>query len=1107
MSEYRQFRGKADLGLRGMLRRRSPVSQRPSCNASRAERLEARRLLSVTLPDDVNSVPAIAQDLGWFTDLNGTLLFVHNDGFHGAELYRSNGSAATTSMIRDINPAYAAGSNPLFLANVRGTVYFNANDGQHGQELWKSDGTPGGTAMVKDLVLGFNGSNPFDSTAGPGNTMLFLTNATGARKLWATDGASGGTQSLGFIDETNGRRLEGDVGMGDTLYYFVWNGNGGREVWSFDGLSDGPQLITTIDHSSFSDFHVVNQQTIVFTDSNARALWKSDGTSRGTSLVGYFPGSPTIDDVAGSSVFLTADDGSGTLKLWGWTGGTSPPQVIDGVLVSGNTAALNGLLYFRGRDGGFWSSDGTTAGTHSIPGFGSSPGATFGSPVSVWTAGDRIYFPVVDPTSGIAGVYSTDGSTAGTSLVKAFGSFNGFTPGGFTRSGDLIYFGAGDAQTGNELWVTDGSPQNTHLVKDIYPATNASNPSLIGVLKDRLYYFANDGTHGSEPWSTDGNSGGASLLKDLNPGTAAGTLTLGTLTRGQATSNYLFFSAYDGSASPRYQLWRTDGTADGTIKLTSFNLGGVTSFGVLNDTLYFTAQSPGLWTSDGTALGTQLISGTSAITSIAATMDGVFYCVGKDTTYGSELWRSDGTTGGTYRLTDLNPGAANAFPTGITAVGHSLLFFADSDSTFTNDLYAYTVNGGVKLVKKISAGNDYGRGALAVVGNNLFFPAYGNSSAGDLWVSDGTDAGTHIVGNAGTAPEQIFAVNGVVVFKSGSQLYRSDGTSPGTFSLGNMVPSPTAQANLANFCLLGNYAYFAATRNGVESIWRTDGTVAGTTMIADKSANVSFNPAQFATLGGNFFFNGDDQLKGQELWEYSETEPPLAAVPQPTPPNAASQLRLQFNRPLADDFPRIAFDMRQLLSNGGTTQISSTKIAGSIDPAAGALVLTFPGFPNGLLTNGNYRITFPAGYVHDASGNPLAGDFTVNFYALAGDANGDRNVGFADLVVVAQHYGTQTAGLNANGDFNGDGAVDFADLVVLAQNYGSALVAPTPSLAVAESAASISASEDPATVTKHAASVDKRAVSNAGARIAPIRHTKLRRPWITSRRPHEALTI
>src|SRR5690242_18534368 len=61
------------------------------------EGLEARRLLSVTLPDDVNSVAAIAQNLGWFTDLNGTLLFVHNDGFHGPELYRSNGDAATTT--------------------------------------------------------------------------------------------------------------------------------------------------------------------------------------------------------------------------------------------------------------------------------------------------------------------------------------------------------------------------------------------------------------------------------------------------------------------------------------------------------------------------------------------------------------------------------------------------------------------------------------------------------------------------------------------------------------------------------------------------------------------------------------------------------------------------------------------------------------------------------------------------------------------------------------------------------------------------------------------------------------------------------------------------
>jgi hypothetical protein len=71
-------------------------------------------------------------------------------------------------------------------------------------------------------------------------------------------------------------------------------------------------------------------------------------------------------------------------------------------------------------------------------------------------------------------------------------------------------------------------------------------------------------------------------------------------------------------------------------------------------------------------------------------------------------------------------------------------------------------------------------------------------------------------------------------------------------------------------------------------------------------------------------------------------------------------------------------------------------------------------------------------------------------YALAGDANLDKTVGFADLVTVAQNYGQST---NANwdqGDFNFDGAVGFADLVIIAQNYGRTLapiISPPPAAA------------------------------------------------------------
>ncbi|NIP52547.1 MAG: hypothetical protein GWN61_15505, partial [candidate division Zixibacteria bacterium] len=53
-------------------------------------------------------------------------------------------------------------SYPSSLINVNGTLFFAASDGIHGYELWKSDGTAAGTVMVKDI--------------NPGNQMAVLSN-------------------------------------------------------------------------------------------------------------------------------------------------------------------------------------------------------------------------------------------------------------------------------------------------------------------------------------------------------------------------------------------------------------------------------------------------------------------------------------------------------------------------------------------------------------------------------------------------------------------------------------------------------------------------------------------------------------------------------------------------------------------------------------------------------------------------------------------------------------------------------------------------------------------------------------------------------------------
>jgi hypothetical protein len=98
----------------------------------------------------------------------------------------------------------------------------------------------------------------------------------------------------------------------------------------------------------------------------------------------------------------------------------------------------------------------------------------------------------------------------------------------------------------------------------------------------------------------------------------------------------------------------------------------------------------------------------------------------------------------------------------------------------------------------------------------------------------------------------------------------------------------------------------------------------------------------------------------------------------------------------------------------------------------------------GALPDGNYRATLPAGSVVDAAGNPLAADYALDFYVLAGDATRDRVVNFDDLLVLAKNYNKPGVGF-AGGDFDGSGTVNFDDLLILAKSYNRTLAAlPAP---------------------------------------------------------------
>jgi ELWxxDGT repeat protein len=164
--------------------------------------------------DDVSVVVGLGGGIG---------LFAANDGTNGRELWKTDGSEGNTQLVLDANPGAGSGVASFTKSNavVAGTLlYFNADDGIHGVELWKSDGTGAGTAMVKDICPGTCSSNPTSLVASGTKVYFRASNPYVGDEVWVSDGTGAGTALTGDLEPGNGGSSPASLAKSGNLVYF-----------------------------------------------------------------------------------------------------------------------------------------------------------------------------------------------------------------------------------------------------------------------------------------------------------------------------------------------------------------------------------------------------------------------------------------------------------------------------------------------------------------------------------------------------------------------------------------------------------------------------------------------------------------------------------------------------------------------------------------------------------------------------------------------------------------------------------------------------------------------------------------------------------------------
>jgi ELWxxDGT repeat protein len=468
--------------------------------------------------------------------------------YFGDQLWVTDGTAAGTLALADRPVTFFDYNSPPPIFPAGDRVFFPALTLQGETEIWSTDGTQAGTGRLASLD---RGASSFPQELTPfKDGVLFLTCSDDVGEPWYSDGTPQGTVALPGITFCQSPDTSDTapplLRLGDVAFFMAFSADFAEGFWRTDGTPAGTFPLFMPGADEFLGEAALLGGKLFFTtttDTETR-FWASDGTAAGTARLYSLPLRNVFGlTPVGDRLTFQGDDDQGT-HFWITDGSAAGTQIFPGV--NGPPfVPLAGAFYSISSDS-LTRTDLTPAGTQTVFPNDSTPTQLFNFRAFA-SLGGALYFVA---QSGIEfdglpdpfALYRSDGTVRGTVAVRDLGEDPDFltrTPAAVVAGG-LLFFVAGDAEHGHELWRSDGTAAGTFEIADLQPGAGSSMPAELTAAGDRVFFTADDGEHGRELWVTRGAAG------DPQPvgRTADGTLSLAPqgLT---VAGDTLFFSADD----------------------------------------------------------------------------------------------------------------------------------------------------------------------------------------------------------------------------------------------------------------------------------------------------------------------------------------------------------------------------------------------------------------------------------------------------------------------------------------------------------------------------------------------------------------------------------